>query len=48
VSVDTFRASVAREAVKAGARMVNDVTAGRRDSEMLRAVCFSFYNSIPI
>jgi dihydropteroate synthase len=38
VSVDTFRASVAREAIRAGARMVNDVTAGRKDRDMLRTV----------
>ena len=37
VSVDTRRASVAREALAAGARVVNDVSAGR-DPEMLPLV----------
>lgn len=37
VSVDTRKASVAREALAAGARVVNDVTAGR-DPEMFRVV----------
>ena len=37
VSVDTMKASVAREALAAGARVVNDVTAGR-DPEMFRVV----------
>lgn len=35
VSVDTMRASVAREAVAAGAVMVNDVSGGLADPEML-------------
>jgi dihydropteroate synthase len=35
VSVDTMRASVAREAVLAGALMVNDVSGGLADSDML-------------
>jgi 2-amino-4-hydroxy-6-hydroxymethyldihydropteridine diphosphokinase/dihydropteroate synthase len=35
VSVDTFRASVAEAAVKAGAHIVNDVSAGKLDPEML-------------
>lgn len=34
VSVDTFYADVAREAVRAGAHIVNDVTAGLGDSTM--------------
>jgi Pterin binding enzyme len=38
VSVDTFYADVAREAVRAGAHIVNDVTAGQGDREMLRTV----------
>ena len=38
VSVDTMRASVAVEVVKAGAAMVNDVSGGRADDEMLPAV----------
>ena len=35
ISVDTFRASVAEAAVKAGAHIINDVSAGRLDPEML-------------
>lgn len=35
LSVDTFRAEVAGRALDAGAAMVNDISAGLRDSEML-------------
>ena len=38
VSVDTMRAEVARKAVAAGARIVNDVSGGLADPEMLDAV----------
>ena len=38
VSVDTFRASVARVAVEAGARMVNDITGGEGDEAMFTTV----------
>ena len=38
ISVDTFRASVARSAIEAGADIVNDVSAGTLDSQMLSAV----------
>lgn len=38
ISIDTKRAHTAREAVKAGARIVNDVSAGLSDSEMLSSV----------
>jgi dihydropteroate synthase len=38
VSVDTTRASVAVDAVQAGARLVNDVSGGLADPEMLPAV----------
>jgi dihydropteroate synthase len=38
VSVDTMRASVAEAAVDAGAVLVNDVSGGRADPEMLSAV----------
>jgi dihydropteroate synthase len=38
VSVDTFYSSVAREAVHAGAGMVNDISGGSADSEMLVTV----------
>ena len=38
VSVDTMRASVAAAAVEAGAAMVNDVSGGLADDDMLRVV----------
>jgi dihydropteroate synthase len=38
VSVDTMRAPVAEEAVRAGAALVNDVSGGRADDEMLATV----------
>jgi dihydropteroate synthase len=38
VSVDTRKASVATAALDAGAQVVNDVSAGRADGEMLRVV----------
>jgi dihydropteroate synthase len=38
VSVDTMRASVARDAVGAGAVLVNDVSGGRADDDMLPVV----------
>lgn len=38
VSVDTMRAEVAAEAVAAGARLVNDVSGGLAEVEMLRTV----------
>ena len=38
ISVDTYRASVAEAAVKAGAHIVNDVSGGLLDSEMLPTV----------
>ena len=41
VSVDTMRSEVAREAVGAGARIVNDVSGGLADPEMLPVVAAS-------
>ena len=38
LSVDTFRASVARAALEAGADWINDVSGGRRDPAMLPLV----------
>ena len=38
VSVDTSRSGVAREALRAGAQIVNDVSAGRRDPELVDVV----------
>ncbi len=35
ISVDTFRSQVAKAAVEAGAELVNDISAGNLDSEML-------------
>ncbi|MFD1139999.1 dihydropteroate synthase [Larkinella insperata] len=38
ISVDTFRASVARQAVEAGAALVNDVSGGTLDARMFETV----------
>ncbi len=38
LSVDTVRASVARQAVEAGASMINDISAGRLDEAMYETV----------
>lgn len=38
ISVDTFYASVAKQAVKAGASIVNDISGGNMDDEMLSTV----------
>ncbi|GAB3013053.1 dihydropteroate synthase [Cyclobacterium sediminis] len=38
ISIDTFRAKVAKEAVNAGADMVNDISGGGLDSEMFDTV----------
>jgi 2-amino-4-hydroxy-6-hydroxymethyldihydropteridine diphosphokinase/dihydropteroate synthase len=38
ISVDTFRASVAEEALKAGAHCINDISAGRLDPAILPVV----------
>jgi dihydropteroate synthase len=38
ISIDTFYSTVALEAVKAGASMVNDISAGNRDPNMLSVV----------
>jgi dihydropteroate synthase len=38
ISVDTFRSEVAKQAVKAGACMVNDISAGKLDSKMLETI----------
>lgn len=37
ISVDTFRGKVAREAVAAGADIINDISAGNFDEDILRA-----------
>lgn len=41
VSVDTMRAAVARQALDAGAQIVNDVSGGRADPDMLRVAAAS-------
>lgn len=38
VSIDTFYAEVAKEAVNAGASIVNDISAGNLDSKMLKTI----------
>jgi dihydropteroate synthase len=38
ISVDTFRSQVAQQAIKAGACLVNDISAGHLDEEMLKTI----------
>lgn len=38
LSVDTFRSRVAKEAVEAGAAMVNDISAGKLDEQMMPTI----------
>lgn len=38
LSVDTFRSSVARDAIKAGASLINDISGGTLDEEMFEVV----------
>ena len=38
ISIDTFRSKVAKEAVLAGAKLVNDISAGHLDNQMLETV----------
>ncbi len=38
ISVDTYQSAVAREAVKAGAAIINDISAGNMDKNMIPAV----------
>ena len=38
MSIDTFRSEVARQAVEAGAAMVNDISAGHQDPQMIPVV----------
>lgn len=38
ISIDTYRASVAAEAIKAGANIINDVSAGQLDKDMLPTI----------
>ncbi|MBW2936548.1 dihydropteroate synthase [Aureisphaera sp. CAU 1614] len=38
ISIDTFRSEVAKKSVEAGAVMVNDISAGKLDSNMMKTV----------
>lgn len=38
ISVDTFRSQVAQDAINAGAKIVNDISGGRIDSEIIHVV----------
>ncbi|MFD1016139.1 dihydropteroate synthase [Winogradskyella rapida] len=38
ISIDTFRSTVAKESISAGAALVNDISAGKLDSAMLATV----------
>lgn len=38
ISADTFRARVAEESIKAGAALINDITAGKLDQEMMAVI----------
>lgn len=38
ISIDTFRSKVAREAVKSGAKIINDISGGNLDEEMFHTV----------
>lgn len=38
ISVDTFRSKVAKQAVEAGASIINDISAGQQDAEMFNTV----------
>jgi len=38
ISIDTFRSSVAKQSIKAGAAMINDISAGKLDDLMLSTI----------
>lgn len=38
ISIDTFRANIAKEAIEAGAALINDISAGNLDSSMMETV----------
>lgn len=38
ISVDTFRSEVAKQSIHAGACMINDISAGKMDDEMLKTI----------
>jgi len=41
ISIDTYKSQVAKEAIDAGAMMVNDITAGRGDPDLFKVVADS-------
>lgn len=45
ISVDTFRASVAKEVLELGVHIINDISAGNLDSEMM--ACVASYENVP-
>ena len=47
ISIDTFRSKVAEEAVKAGAAIVNDISAGDDDEKMIETVARLRYRTLP-
>ena len=38
LSIDTFRSNIAKQCIEAGARMINDISAGKLDEQMLQTV----------
>ena len=38
ISIDTFRSNVARECIKNGADIINDISAGQKDSNMFKTI----------
>jgi len=38
ISIDTFRSSVARQCIKNGADMINDISAGEKDKKMFKTI----------
>ena len=40
ISVDTFRSTVAKKCIEAGACMINDISAGKMDIDMLKTIAF--------
>lgn len=38
ISIDTFRSEVAKQAIQAGAALINDISAGKLDKDMLQTV----------
>ena len=38
LSIDTFRSNIAKQCIKAGAAMINDISAGKMDNSMLQTI----------